>query len=88
MAAELPINMHQLQELAEEVRKTKQSRTVDIGPDVVAIIKPAGTKRRGRSGTDYKALSQVVGLGASRQPTNIAEEKGALLAEAFAPKHG
>jgi len=82
----LTLKGHRLQELAEEVRTTKRPRTVDTGPDVVAVIKPIRRTRRSHSATNYETLWQVVGMGASDQPTDIAQEKGALLAEAYEPK--
>lgn len=35
--------------VAEEVRQTKQPRTVDIGHGVIAVIKPASTRVRKRA---------------------------------------
>ncbi len=41
MATEMSIDMSHLAELADEVRKTRQPRTVGISRDVVAVLKPA-----------------------------------------------
>jgi hypothetical protein len=47
MSAEISINVSQLQALALEVQTTKRPRTIDLGSDVVAVLKPA-IKRRGK----------------------------------------
>jgi hypothetical protein len=43
MADRLFIDMGGLEQLAEEVSKTKRERTISINADVVAVLKPART---------------------------------------------
>lgn len=40
MAAEMAINLSQLQELVGEVQKTQQAQTVRLADGVVAVVKP------------------------------------------------
>jgi len=44
MASDMFIDMSHLAELVDEVQKTKQSKTVGISRDVVAVLKPPGRK--------------------------------------------
>jgi hypothetical protein len=41
MSAGLPLTVHRLQELVDEVKKTKKARTLHLADGVVAVIKPA-----------------------------------------------
>jgi hypothetical protein len=48
MQHELSIDMSKLEQLAEEVSKTKQPKTVGLRADVVAVLKPTTRTRRPR----------------------------------------
>lgn len=66
MASDMFIDMSHLAELADEVQKTRQSRTVGISRDVVAVLKPAGRKtvrpsRREPTAEDIAAFETAAG---------------------------
>lgn len=61
MSAEVSIDFSQLQQLVDEVQKTKQSQTVRLADGVVAVVKPdrkAVERKAKRSRTTVKGLDQ------------------------------
>ncbi len=40
MSAEVSVNLHQLQQLVDEVQKSKQAQTIRLAEGVVAVVKP------------------------------------------------
>ena len=46
MSVDMSISLSRLQELVDEVQRTKRPRTVDLGANVVAVLKPATRAKR------------------------------------------
>ncbi len=46
MSAEIAITLSRLQELVDEVQRTKRSRTVNLSADVMAVLKPSIPAKR------------------------------------------
>lgn len=66
MASEMSIDISQLAKAADEVRKTRRSRTIEISRDVVAVLKPAKRKivpptHREPSAEDIASLAGAAG---------------------------
>ncbi len=57
MSAEVPLNLSQLQQLVDEVHKTKKAQTVRLADGVVAVVKPEpkATTRKAKRGTHATA---------------------------------
>ncbi len=77
-----------LSELVEEVRRTRRPRVLTRANENVAIIAPVKrpVRRGGKRFSEDDPFWEVVGIGATAEPTNIAEHKDAYLAEAYTPK--
>ncbi len=92
MAKELnPIDVTDRPELlriAEEVHATKEPRLLRRAREDLAILTPAvpaGERvRRGRAFTMSDSLWNIVGIGRSEGPTDVAQNKHEYLAEAYA----
>ena len=80
--------MPELARLVDEVRSTGASRRLRQGDEDVAILSPAPTPTRKRTGTPRTqappdAILNIVGIGESAEQTDIAQHKRAYLAEAY-----
>lgn len=80
--------------LAEQVRTTGISRVLTRADEEIAIIspvKPRKSAKRAPRKTGIIAKSDplwnILGIGASEEPTDIATHKHAYLAEAYAARH-
>jgi hypothetical protein len=79
-----------LPELVEEVRRTKRPRVLRSVNENVAIIAPVKrpVRQGGKRFSEDDPFWEVVGIGQTAEPTNIAEHKDDYLAEAYMPKQG
>ncbi|MFN8559253.1 MAG: hypothetical protein U0531_18580 [Dehalococcoidia bacterium] len=75
--------------LAHEVQRSGRRQTLVQGDEVVAELVPPRRKpaRAPKAPADapHDPLLDLIGIGASAQPTNMAQHKRDYLAEAFAP---
>lgn len=84
----------ELVRLAEEVRATNQPRVLQRNGEAIAVIAPVAPKtatraarvRRGKPTHAGDPLWQIVGIGRSDGPTDVASNKHKYLAEAYAHK--
>lgn len=79
--------------LAEEVRRTNKPRVLRRGSEDVAMPAPIGprkVKRKrlplGKPFTKDDPLWDLVGIGESEEPTNMAEHKHDYIADAYDPR--
>jgi hypothetical protein len=79
----------ELLELAEDVQQSGVARLLMNGEKELALLSPVDrhdTKRRRKSKTESRdSLLDIIGIGASEEPTDIARFKREYLAEAAAP---
>ena len=76
--------------LAEEVRRSGVARLLKRGEQELALLTPVTrrrTTRPRRQPTDEErdTLLNIIGIGASAEPTDIAHHEQEYLAEAYAP---
>lgn len=74
--------------LAEEVRRTNEPRILRRQDEDIAMLTPVAPKRakripRGKPFTADDPLWNVVGIGSSAEPTNIARYKHEYIADAY-----
>lgn len=79
-----------LLDLAEEVRRSGVGRLIKRGDQVLAVLLPVTPPQQVRSRRPsrreaHDALLNIVGLGASAEPTDIARDEQEELAEAYVP---
>ena len=76
-----------LAELVEEVYRTKRPRVLRRANEDVAIIAPVkrSVRQVSKGFSEDDPFWEVVGIGQTAEPTNIAEHKDAYLAEAYLP---
>ena len=76
MSAEVSVDLHQLQQLVDEVQKSKQAQTIRLADGVVAVVKPEPkptprqAKRRAAS-TSLSRLSVEDVYGAVPTPAHL-----------------
>ena len=79
----------ELLDLAEEVRRSGVGRLLKRGEQDLALLTPVTPRRpvRSRRPADGErdALLNIVGIGASAEPTDIARHESEYLAEAYTP---
>lgn len=82
----------ELLDLAEEVRRTGVGRLLMRGGQELALLVPIAPRdeepspRPARDEED--ALLNIIGIGASTEPTDIARDELEYLAEAYSPSRG
>jgi hypothetical protein len=77
-----------LKRLAEHVKQTRQPVPLTQGDEVIAVVRPApkrvGRQRRERAAASPSAwLTNLIGLGASDGPGDVAENVDHYLAQAL-----
>jgi hypothetical protein len=80
----------ELLDLAEEVRRSRVSRLLKCGKQEIALLTPVAPcrevqSRRQPAHDKRDALLNIIGIGESAEPTNIAQREGEYLAEAYTP---
>jgi len=80
----------ELLELAEEVRRSGVTRLLKRGEQDLALLTPVAPRRdvksrRQPAGDKRDALLNIIGIGESAEPTDIAQHEGEYLAEAYTP---
>ena len=79
----------ELLELAEDVRQSGVARLLMNGEQELALLAPVSqhkAKRRRTAKTEARdTLLNIIGIGASGEPTNVARYEREYLAEAYAP---
>jgi hypothetical protein len=83
-----------LLDLAEEVQRTGVGRLLKRGEQAIAVLTPVALKRtapprpRQPRATDaaHDPILNIVGIGSSDEPTDVAHHKREYLAEAYAPE--
>ena len=83
-----------LRDLAEVVRRSGVGRLLKRGKEELALITPAGprpstaglSRRRQSGNAGHDAILNIVGIGESAEPTDIARHERQYLAEAYAPE--
>ena len=90
----LPIDVTEsgeLLDLAEEVRRSGVGRLLVRGDEELALLTLVSSDRdaRPRRPADEQcdALLNIIGIGESAEPTDIAHDEQEYLAEAYAPTH-
>jgi hypothetical protein len=80
----------ELQRLAKQVQRTRQSVPLTEGDKVVAVVRPAPKRgaRKPATGTTKRiprsdSIFNIIGLGASEGPTDISENVDKYLAQAY-----
>lgn len=58
MSAEVSVDLHQLQQLVDEVQKSKQAQTIRLADGVVAVVKPE-QKPAPRKAKRQRAISSL-----------------------------
>ena len=84
----------ELLELAEEVRRSGVGRVLKRGEQELALLTPVGpwpspggrSRRQQPAGAERDAILNIVGIGESDGPTDVARHEWEYLAEAYAPK--
>ena len=80
----------ELLDLAEEVRRSSAMRLLKRGEQEIALLTPVAPRREVQSRRQQPhdkrdALLNIIGIGESAEPTNIAQHEGEYLAEAYTP---
>lgn len=80
----------ELLDLAEEVRRSGVTRLLKRGDQDLALLTPLAPRqemqpRRQPAGDTSDALLNIIGIGESAEPTDIAQHEGEYLAEAYTP---
>jgi hypothetical protein len=80
----------ELLDLAEEVRRSGVGRLLKRGEQDLALLTPVAPRqetrpRRQPAGERRDALLNIIGIGESAEPTDIAQHELEYLAEAYAP---
>lgn len=80
----------ELLDLAEEVRRSGVGRLLKRGEQDLALLTPVVPRQPARSrrqptSEEGDALLNIIGIGASTEPTDIAQHELEYLAEAYAP---
>lgn len=80
----------ELLDLAEEVRRSGVTRLLKRGDQDLALLTPVTPprevqRRRRPAGDKCDALLNIIGIGESAEPTDIARHEGEYLAEAYTP---
>lgn len=80
----------ELLDLAEEVRRSGVTRLLKRGDQELALLTPVAPRwdvqpRRKPAGNKRDALLNIIGIGRSAEPTDIAQHEGEYLAEAYTP---
>lgn len=78
-----------LLDLAEEVRRSGIGLVLMRGDEELAVLAPVSPRRATRAhrqpaGDERDALLNIIGIGESAEPTDIAREEQEYLAEAYA----
>lgn len=83
----------ELLDLAEEVRRSGVGRLLKRGDQELALLTPVAPRptpspprRRPASALEQDAILNIVGIGASSEPTDIARHEREYLAEAYTPR--
>ena len=84
----------ELLDLAEEVQRSGVGRLLMRGEQELALLTPVGPRpspggrshRQQSAGAERDAILNIVGIGASAEPTDVARHEREYLAEAYAPK--
>ncbi len=81
----------ELLDLAEEVRRSGVGVLLKRGEEELAVLAPISSRRGTRSQrqtTDEErdTLLNIIGIGESAEPTDIARDEQEYLAEAYTPK--
>jgi hypothetical protein len=81
----------ELLRLAEEVRRSGVSRVLMRGEEELAVLAPlirsgAAAKRRRPSREPRDAILNIIGIGESAEPTDIARHEREYLADAHDPR--
>lgn len=76
--------------LVEEVRRSGVGRLLKRGEQELALLTPVTARRKGQphrqpAGDERDTLLDIIGIGASSEPTDIAQREGEYLAEAYSP---
>src|SRR5688500_9419075 len=72
--------------LAEAVRRSGVGHVLKRGEETLALLTPVAPKRsrrRSASSAERDALLNIIGIGASTEPTDIAQHERRYLAEAY-----
>jgi len=80
----------ELLNLAEDVRRSGVSRLLKRGEQELALLTPVTPRRKAQSrrqaaGDKRDAILNIIGIGESVEPTDIAQHEGEYLAEAYIP---
>jgi hypothetical protein len=80
----------ELLDLAEEVHQTGVGRLLRRGDEELAALVPVTPRRTTRTGhkdahVERDTILDIVGIGASAEPTDIAQHEQEYLAEAYTP---
>ena len=79
----------ELLDLAEEVRRSGVGRLLVRGDEELALLTPVSSNREVRprrpAGEQRDALLNIIGIGESPEPTDIAHDEQEYLAEAYMP---
>jgi hypothetical protein len=79
----------ELLHLAEEVQRSGITRLLKRGEQALALLTPVAPRRevqpRQPAADKRDALLNIIGIGESAEPTNIAQHEGEYLAEAYTP---
>lgn len=81
----------ELLRIAEEVKRSGEPCVLKRDSEELAVLSPVtrlGSVRRGRRTSANDPLWNIVGIGRSEGPTDVARNKHKYLAEAYAAKHG
>jgi hypothetical protein len=76
--------------LVEEVRRSGVGRLLKRGEQELALLTPVTGRRKAHpprevAGDEHDTLLDIIGIGASSEPTDIAQREGEYLAEAYSP---
>jgi hypothetical protein len=76
--------------LVEEVRRSGVGRLLKRGEQELALLTPVTGHRKAHphrqaAGDEHDTLLDIIGIGASSEPTDIAQREGEYLAEAYSP---
>jgi hypothetical protein len=81
----------ELLDLAEEVRCSGVGRLLVRGDEELVLLTPVSSDRNARprrpAGEQRDALLNIIGIGESAEPTDIAHDEQEYFAEAYAPTH-
>ena len=80
----------ELLDLVEEVRRSGVGRLLMRGEEELALLTPVDARRRARRpqpvSEQRDSLLNIIGIGESAEPTDIARDEQEYLARAYAPR--